>query len=151
MSVVGQSDIERLLRVRTGLRRFLRWSERQSDAAGITPAQHQLLLAVGGHPDPSGPTIGEVADYLVLRHNSAVGLVDRAAAAGIVRRTPDPRNNRIVRLTLTAAGIGKLQALAQMHRDELAHLERMVDALRQALDRGRTTTAHGATPATADD
>jgi DNA-binding MarR family transcriptional regulator len=78
------ADFERLLQLRTGLRRFLRWSEAQARAAGVTPAQHQLLLAVRGHPDPDGPTIGEVADYLVLRHHSAVGLVDRAVTAGLV-------------------------------------------------------------------
>ena len=63
----------RLLALRTGLRLFERWSESQARAAGLTPAQHQLLLAIRGHADPRGPTIGEVADYLLLHHNSAVG------------------------------------------------------------------------------
>ena len=67
------ADYEDLLSLRTGLRRFLRWSEQQAEAAGLTPAQHQLLLAVRGHADPRGPTVGEVADYLLLRHHSAVG------------------------------------------------------------------------------
>ena len=74
----------RLLALRTGLRHFERWSENQARAAGLTPAQHQLLLAIRGHADPRGPTIGEVADYLLLIHNSAVGLVDRAVVAGLV-------------------------------------------------------------------
>ena len=56
----------RLLALRTGLRHFERWSESQARAAGLTPAQHQLLLAIRGHGDPRGPTIGEVADYLLL-------------------------------------------------------------------------------------
>src|SRR5919197_228660 len=81
-----QSDFEHLLELRTGLRRFMRWSEQQAQAAGLTPAKHQLLLAVKGHPDPAGPTIGEVADYLVLRHHSAVGLIDRAVSDGLVKR-----------------------------------------------------------------
>ena len=75
------ADYEDLLTLRTGLRRFLRWSEQQAEAAGLTPAQHQLLLTIRGHPDRRGPTVGEVADYLLLRHHSAVGLVDRAVAA----------------------------------------------------------------------
>jgi DNA-binding MarR family transcriptional regulator len=133
----AQTEVEHLLTIRTGLRQFLRWSERQSEAAGITPAQHQLLLAVGGHPDPTGPTISDIAGYLILRHHSAVGLVDRAAAAGLVRRSPDPSNNRIVRLSLTSAGIRKLDGLADAHREELAHLASTMSSLRHALDRAQ--------------
>ncbi|HTU86132.1 MAG TPA: helix-turn-helix domain-containing protein, partial [Solirubrobacteraceae bacterium] len=95
-----QSDFEHLLELRTGLRRFLRWSEDQAKAAGLTAAKHQLLLAVRGHPDPAGPTIGEIADYLVLRHHSAVGLVDRATEDGLVQRSADPANKSVVRVTL---------------------------------------------------
>jgi len=61
MPGLDQRDYERLLAFRTGLRRFLYWSGQQAEAAGITPAQHQLLLAVRGHPGPDGPTIGEIA------------------------------------------------------------------------------------------
>src|ERR1700758_5768558 len=93
---LDQSDFERLLELRTGLRRFLRWSEQQAEAAGLTPAKHQLLLAVRGHPDPAGPTIGQLADYLVLRHHSAVGLVDRAVKDGLVARDRDPASRSVV-------------------------------------------------------
>src|SRR3954451_23035019 len=84
----SDDDYRRLLSLRTGLRRFLRWSERQAQAAGLTPAQHQLLLAVRGHADHCGPTVGDVADHLLLRHHSAVGLIDRAEAAGLETRKP---------------------------------------------------------------
>jgi DNA-binding MarR family transcriptional regulator len=148
MSRFSQADFEHLLALRTGLRRFLRWSERQSEAAGITPAHHQLLLAIRGHPDPAGPTVGEVADYLVLRHHSAVGLIDRAAAAGLVERAPDSANNRIVRLTLTPSGVDKLDGLTDAHREELAHLARTMRTLWQALERASITGSHqAATPA----
>ena len=85
---LNEADFEHLLQLRTGLRRFLRWSEEQSKAAGLTPAKHQLLLAIRGHPDPAGPTIGEIADYLVLRHHSAVGLIDRTVRDGLVSAIP---------------------------------------------------------------
>jgi DNA-binding MarR family transcriptional regulator len=116
------ADYEDLLALRTGLRKFLRWSEQQAEAAGLTPAQHQLLLAVRGHPDPRGPTIGEVADYLLLRHHSAVGLADRADAAGLVHRVRDSDDHRVVRLQLTAAGIKRLEALSELHVEELQRL-----------------------------
>jgi DNA-binding MarR family transcriptional regulator len=77
VTALNQAQYERLLRFRTGLRRFLRWSAEQAALAGLTPAQHQLLLAVRGHPEPQGPTIRDVAGYLLLRHHSAVELVDR--------------------------------------------------------------------------
>ena len=128
-------DYRRLLELRTGLRRFLRWSERQAEAAGLTPAQHQLLLAVRGHDDPRGPTVGDVADYLLLRHHSAVGLVDRAEAAGLLVRGPDLENPSAVRLRLTDEGARRLGALSEQHLEELAHLSPTLHALWDALER----------------
>src|ERR671935_1407926 len=108
---LGDADYEALLQLRTDLRRFLKWSERQARAAGLTPAQHQLLLAVRGHPDPKGPTITDVADYLLLRHHSALGLVDRAEQAGLIRRVADSSDGRVIRLQLTPTGARGLARL----------------------------------------
>src|SRR5580692_12436568 len=121
---VTDADYEDLLALRTGLRRFLRWSEQQAEATGLTPAQHQLLLAVRGHPDRRGPTVGEVADYLLLRHHSAVGLVDRADAAGLVTRVRDPKDHRVVRVQLTATGRKRLDTLSDLHLEEVRRLGR---------------------------
>jgi DNA-binding MarR family transcriptional regulator len=139
-----QSDFERLLQLRTGLRRFLRWSEQQAEAAGVTPAQHQLLLAVKGHPDPAGPTIGEVAEYLVVRHHSAGELIARAEAAGLVVRTPDAVNGTVVRVALTSAGISKLDELAVAHLEELAHLGPTMRTLWKALEQSSDNEQHPA-------
>src|SRR5919197_2563730 len=109
------AEYQALLELRTGLRRFLRWSEEQAKAVGLTPAQHQLLLTIRGHADPKGPTIGEVAAYLLLRHHSAVGLVDRAENAGLLVRRQDPDNQSVVRLRLTAKGSRQLEALSELH------------------------------------
>jgi DNA-binding MarR family transcriptional regulator len=132
------------------LRRFLRWSEQQAQAAGLTPAQHQLLLAIRGHPDPRGPTLGDVAAYLLLRHHSAVGLVDRAEAAGLLIRRQDPDNLSIVRLRLTVMGSRQLEALSELHLEELAHLAPTMQALWEALehdsDGGPRSTPHPAAP-----
>jgi len=131
---LDQSDFEHLLELRTGLRRFLRWSEDQARAAGLTAAKHQLLLAIKGHPSPSGPTIGEIADHLVLRHHSAVGLVDRAVQDGLVQRNPDPASKSVVRVTLTATGAAKLDALAEAHVQEIAHLAPAMQTLWRQLE-----------------
>jgi DNA-binding MarR family transcriptional regulator len=104
-------DYRRLLEFRTGLRHFLRWSAREAEKQGLTPTQHQLLLAVRGHDDPRGPTISDVARCLLLRHHSAVELVDRAQAARLLRRVADPDDRRLVRLVLTPTGAKKLEAV----------------------------------------
>lgn len=138
-----QADFEHLLELRTGLRRFIRWSDHQAQAAGLTPAKHQLLLAIRGHPDPAGPTIGEVADYLVLRHHSAVGLIDRAVSDGLVKRNRD-RSKGVVRVTLTAAGDAKLDALAEAHLEELSHLAPTMRTLWRALEHADGNKPHPA-------
>jgi DNA-binding MarR family transcriptional regulator len=112
------ADYTGLLAFRDQLRRFLHWSEQQAIDAGVTPAQYQLLLAIRGHPGGM-PTVGEVADHLLLRHHSVVGLVDRAVLAGLVQRRPDPDDQRVVRLGLTPQGARILRRLADLHLDEL--------------------------------
>lgn len=123
---LGDADYQRLLTLRTALRRFLRWSETQAQLAGLTPTHHQLLLAVRGHDDPRGPTISDVAGYLMLRHHSAVELVQRAGALDLVRRVEDPDDRRVVRLALTGKGEAALEQLASLH---LAELTRLADSL----------------------
>ncbi len=133
-----KSDFEQLLELRTGLRRFLGWSDQQAKDAGLTPAKHQLLLAIKGHPDSAGPTISEIANYLVLRHHSVVGLVDRAESDGLVKRNPDPSNRSVVRVTLTSAGENKLDALTEAHLQEIRHLAPTMSALWRELDDARS-------------
>jgi DNA-binding MarR family transcriptional regulator len=121
------ADYRDLLAVRTGLRRFLRWSQDLAAASGLTPAQHQLMLAIRGHSDQKGPTIRELADYLLLRHHSVVGLVDRAVEAGLVRRERDAVDHRAVRVRLTRSGAERIQQLSAMHLEEL---DRLADSVR---------------------
>jgi DNA-binding MarR family transcriptional regulator len=139
---LSQADFTRLLQLRTGLRRFLRWSEQQAKAAGLTPAKHQLLLAIRGHGNESGPTVGEIADYLVLRHHSAVGLIDRAVADGLVSRNRDAQSKSIVRITLTDEGMERLEALSEAHLEELAHLAPTMRALWDALEQADGSGPH---------
>jgi len=122
-------DFERLLEFRVALRRFQRWSEDQAQAEGLTHVQHQLLVAIKGHPGDLPPTIGELAGYLLLRPHSTVELVDRAAAAGLVERTGDPHDGRVVRVRLTDAGDRILQELTPAHLARLNELAVVLDDL----------------------
>lgn len=127
-------DYQLLLQFRTGLRRFLHWSEEQAEKAGLTAAQHQLLLAVRGHDGAQGPTIGDVANYLLLRHHSVVGLVDRAVKAGLVERQEDSEDRRVVRLRLTPQGASTLQQLTELHLEEIKRLTPRIRDLSQGLE-----------------
>lgn len=120
-------DYRRLLAFRIELRDFLRWSEEAADRAGLTPSFHQLLLVVRGHQTPDGPTIGDAAEMLHIRHHSLVELAKRAEEAGLVRRMRDERDHRRMHLRLTDSGQRQLDALTR------AHLPR-IEALAQALD-----------------
>ena len=127
MARLTQQDFERLLEFRVTLRRFQRWSEDQAKAAGLTHVQHQLLVAIKGHPGDRPPTVGDLAGYLLLRPHSAVELVDRAEAAGLVERTPDREDGRVVRVRLTADGEEILQKLTRAHLDRLHELATVLD------------------------
>jgi len=115
-------DYEALLRFRVAMREFSHWSEQQAAAVGLTHAQHQLLLAVKGHPDPKGPTIGDVAGYLLIRHHSAVELAGRTETLGFIKRQRDKQDRRVVRLALTARGERSIKKLTSAHLRELRTL-----------------------------
>ena len=134
MTSLRDADFRRLLEFRDGLRRFMRWSEDQAVLAGLTPAHHQLLLAVRGHPGPDLPTISDVAGHLLLRHHSVVGLVNRAENAGLVTRTVDRRDQRVVRLAVTDAGERILAELTAAHLEELRRLTPALQTLWSGLD-----------------
>ncbi|HEY1968306.1 MAG TPA: helix-turn-helix domain-containing protein [Pseudonocardia sp.] len=129
MDGLSQRDYTNLLEFRTALRRFESWSQEQAKQAGLTPAWHQLLLAVKGHPDRRGPTISEVAEYLNVRHHSVVGLVDRAASSGLLLRCRDDNDARVVRLRLTDLAEQRIAALSQLHIAELGRLAPILEHL----------------------
>lgn len=126
---IAAADYTRLLSFRTALRRFLHWSEDEARAAGLTPAQHQLLLAIKGHPGPADPTVGDLSNYLVLKHHSVVELIDRAAGAGLVSRERDEQDHRVVRLLLTPLAEERIEELSRLHLEELQSLTPMLGSL----------------------
>ncbi|HEX9040840.1 MAG TPA: MarR family winged helix-turn-helix transcriptional regulator [Trebonia sp.] len=141
LSQPTDEDFRHSLRFRVTLRRFLRWSEEQAAQVGLTPAQHQLLVAIKGHPGPRPPAIREIAEYLLLQSHSAVGLVDRAEAAGVVRRAPDPDDARVARVELTAKGDELVIKLTAAH---LARLFDLAAALNELVPPGHPGSAEPA-------
>lgn len=119
---VSQEEYETLATFRYQLRRFLRFSEAAARRVGLTPQQHQALLAIKGFPERDHVTIGELAERLQIKHHSAVGLVDRLVAQELVTREAATEDRRQVYITLTARGTELLSELTVAHKEELRRM-----------------------------
>lgn len=117
-----KAQYETLAAFRYALRRFLHFSEAAAHAAGITPQQHQALLAIKGFPGRDQVTVGELAERLQLRHHSAVGLIDRLAAEELVKRTPSAADRRRVLIQLTSRGEKTLGKISTLNRQQLVRI-----------------------------
>lgn len=118
-SPLTDGDYRSLAEFRHALRRFLAFSEHAAREHDLTPAQHQLLLAIRGHGSGIAPSTSDLAKLLQLKLHSVGELVDRAMANGLVERRPDPDDGRRSLLTLTDEGRSRLGSLSMLHRSEL--------------------------------
>jgi DNA-binding MarR family transcriptional regulator len=128
---IKPADYQRLSEFRYLIRRFLEFSQVQAEDAGLTPRQHQALLAIKGFPGGGPVTVGDLAERLRIRHHSAVELVNRLSEAGLVQRDHDQNDQRRVLLRLTERADDRLAELSAAHLDELSRIEPM---LRRLLD-----------------
>ena len=128
-SNLDKAGYEDLAEFRYRLRCFLEFSEAAARQVGLTGQQHQALLAIKGYPGREIVSVGELAQRLCIRHHSAVGLVDRLAALGAVRRSPAPADRRQVLVSLTPEGNALLLRLSAAHRDELRRLVPLFSSL----------------------
>jgi DNA-binding MarR family transcriptional regulator len=143
---VTKGEYEALATFRYALRQFLRFSEEAAISVGITPQQHQALLAVRGYPDRDSILIGELAERLQIRHHSVVGLVDRLVTLGLVTREQGTGDRRQVFVALTKDGSAILEQLATTHRGELKRLgPQLIQQLEQLVE---FVNAPGDKPAT---
>jgi DNA-binding MarR family transcriptional regulator len=118
----SDEDYRTLAAFRARLREFLAFSDAASARLGMTQQQYQALLALKTHPGPEPLTISGLAALLMIKHHSAVGMVDRLEKQGIVRREPSETDRRVVAIRLTAAGARKMGKLATIHRAELRRI-----------------------------
>ncbi len=122
MTKISKADYEALAAFRYALRQFLRFSEEAAETVGLTPQQHQALLAIRGFPGRDQVTIGELAERLQIRHHSAVGLVDRLVAQKLLARESSGSDRRQVYVRLTPGGLNALEQLSAAHRAELRRI-----------------------------
>jgi DNA-binding MarR family transcriptional regulator len=130
---LGKRDYESLSAFRYALRRFLRFSEDAAEAVGITPRQHQALLAIKGFPGREHVTNGELAERLQIKHHSVVGLVNRLEAQGLIVREQGDSDRREVYVTLTERGAELLEQLTAVHREELRHIAPQLGAILEGI------------------
>ena len=129
-----QAHYAALAGFRYALRRFLAFSERAARQAGLTPRQHQGLLAIKGFPPGHPVTVGALAERLQVRHHSAVGLVDRLHADRLIVREPGRDDRRRVHLRVTRRGEAVLARLSRTHRAELRRLGPELEQLLRRLE-----------------
>ena len=119
---LGTHDYAQLAAFRHALRGFLHFSEAAAAAEGLTSQHYQAMLILRGWPNDGPVSISDLAQQLLIKHNSAVGLVDRLVGRGLVVRHPSTVDRRKVELRLSPQGRRVLAELAAMHRGELRRI-----------------------------
>jgi len=130
---ITKAHYETLAEFRYALRKFLHFSEAAAHTVGVTPQQHQAMLAIKGFPGRDAVTMGELAERLQVKHHSAVGLADRLVAEKYVRRVTDQKDRRQVRLSLTPSGEAVLEKLSATHSEQLRRIGPEINRLLEAL------------------
>jgi DNA-binding MarR family transcriptional regulator len=130
-----KTEYEILAEFRYTLRQFMRFSESAAGNVGLTPQQHQALLAIKGFPGRERITIGELAERLQIRHHSAVGLANRLEAEKLIERTSGSDDRRRVYISLTAHGNAIIERLSALHHDELRRLTPQLQSLIKRIGR----------------
>jgi DNA-binding MarR family transcriptional regulator len=135
---IKAEDYRALSEFRYRVRQFIRLSEANARKAGVHPQQHRLLLAIKGMPAGSDATIGNIAERLQIEHHSAVELIDRAQARGLVWRKQDNRDHRVVLVQVSDRGERLLERLSFENREELrSSAPALVRALRALARKSR--------------
>lgn len=140
--VLSRSDYEGLAAFRQSLRRFLAVAEAHAREAGLTPQQHQALLSIkGGFPGRSEISIGDLAHHLLLRNHSAVELVARLVAGGLVEREPSAADRRRICVRLTTQGESLLARVSGANLIELEASAHLMGAFLASLENPGADTA----------
>ncbi len=132
LRLLDKAGLERQSQFRYELRRFLRFGEEVSRAAGVTPVQYHLLLHTQGFPGRDWASVGELAERLQTAPHGVVSLVSRCEAAGLVRRQSSKIDGRLVEVHLTPKGRKIVERLAAQHQAQLGALAAVIEAARKS-------------------
>lgn len=132
---LSPEDYQALDAFRGALRRFLRFSEAGAESLGLTPQQHQAMLVIHAHPSSDPISVGQLADRLLIKNHSAVGLVARLQERGLVSRETSPDDRRRVLLRLTPKAEQQLEEISRNNLRELKSNAPVFNALLATLQR----------------
>jgi DNA-binding MarR family transcriptional regulator len=131
--MLNDDDYRTLAAVRAELRGFAHFTEKVARAAGLTPQQHQVLVALRGSENGE-MTVGQLADALLIQSHSVSGLVDRLQSMELVERIRSESDRRSVVLRLTPRARDLMASLSRTHRDELRRIRPLLISLLSQLD-----------------
>lgn len=131
---LDKKSYEALADFRYALRRFFAFSEQAAGGAGLSPQQYQALLAIKGARDRNALAIGEIAERLMIRHHTAVELVDRLEKNGFVVRAKDRNDARRVTVRPSAKAERIMDGLAAAHLQELRGIRPQLEQLLDQFD-----------------
>ncbi|MFC6604640.1 MarR family winged helix-turn-helix transcriptional regulator [Ectobacillus funiculus] len=118
-SLLSKEVYEYLGEFRYQLRKFQKFSDSAAQRLGLTPQQHQLILAIQGYPGRDFATPRELAERLQITHHACVGLIDRCEQLEFVSRRENPEDGRSVLIEVTPKGIQILEKLSEIHLEEI--------------------------------
>ena len=111
------------------------------DPLGLTYPQYLVMLCLW---EKDGLKVGEIGSRLFLETNTLTPLLKRLEAAGLLRRQRDSKDERQVRISLTAAGRAlreraaavppQIGATTGLEAGQAISLKDWLDWLREALD-----------------
>ncbi|MDG5788809.1 MarR family transcriptional regulator [Evansella sp. AB-P1] len=120
---------ESLAEFRYQLKKFLHFSDLEARKVGVTPQQHQLLLAIKGFPGREYATPRELGERLFISHHACVGLIDRCEQLNLVTRRKNPDDGRSVLIEVTEKGEELLEKLSEIHLNEIKRIHVFQDVL----------------------
>lgn len=121
-SHISEAEYRGLAAFRLALRRYLVFAELAAAKAGLPPQQYQALLAIKGMGSNDRPTVGLLAEHLLIAPHTALELVRRLEDAGHLRIESDPADRRRRLLALTQKSERILARLSFVHLRELQEL-----------------------------
>jgi DNA-binding MarR family transcriptional regulator len=113
---------EQLALFRYQIRKFIHFSESAARAHGLTPQNHQLMLAIMGFPGRDYATPKELAERLQVTPHACVELINRCEQLQLVYRVPNPDDGRSIFIRLSESGMRILEDLSEIHMNELKNI-----------------------------
>jgi DNA-binding MarR family transcriptional regulator len=129
------SDYTALGEFRRAIREFLAFSQEAAREHGLTAQQHQALLVIRAHAGPGLITVGDLAERLMIKSHSAVGLVTRLEERDLVLRKASARDRRVALLELRPRGAEILEAISMRNLGKIGRTAEILEDIVQTARR----------------